>query len=73
MPLDPVSGVFYEVQGQGQPLLIGLPLMASFTELFGSEMQPVLDGHLNRLTDRYRVLRVDYPSIGAAATSRPKT
>jgi uncharacterized protein (DUF885 family) len=31
MPLDPASGVFYEVQGQGTPLLIGLPLMASFT------------------------------------------
>ena len=44
MPLDPASGVFYEVQGQGTPLLIGLPLMASFTQLFGSELQPVLDG-----------------------------
>jgi pimeloyl-ACP methyl ester carboxylesterase len=71
MPLDPASGVFYEVQGQGQPLLIGLPLMASFTELFGSEMQPVLDGYLNRLTDRYRVLRVDYPSIGGSRDIPP--
>lgn len=72
MPLDPVSGVFYEVQGQGQPLLIGLPLMASFTELFGSEMQPVLDGYLNRLTDCYRVLRVDYPSIGGSRDIAPE-
>ena len=31
MPLDAASGVYYEVQGQGQPLLIGLPMMASFT------------------------------------------
>jgi pimeloyl-ACP methyl ester carboxylesterase len=72
MPLDPTSGVHYEVQGQGQPLLIGLPLMASFTELFGSEMQPVLDGYLNRLTDRYRVLRVDYPSIGGSRDISPE-
>jgi pimeloyl-ACP methyl ester carboxylesterase len=72
MPLDPASGVHYEVQGQGQPLLIGLPLMVSFTELFGSEMQPVLDGYLNRLTDRYRVLRVDYPSIGGSRDIAPE-
>ncbi|HRD95964.1 MAG TPA: alpha/beta hydrolase [Rubrivivax sp.] len=62
----------YEVQGQGQPLLIGLPLMASFTELFGDEMQPVLDGYLSRLTDRYRVLRVDYPSIGGSRDIAPQ-
>jgi pimeloyl-ACP methyl ester carboxylesterase len=46
--------------------------MASFTELFGSEMQPVLDGYLNRLTDRYRVLRVDYPSIGGSRDIAPE-
>jgi pimeloyl-ACP methyl ester carboxylesterase len=60
------------VQGQGPPVLIGLPLMASFTELFGSEMQPVLDGYLSRLTDRYRVLRVDYPSIGSSRDIAPE-
>jgi pimeloyl-ACP methyl ester carboxylesterase len=72
MPLDPASGVFYEVQGQGQPLLIGLPLMASFTGLFGTKMQPVLDGYLDRLTDRFRVLRVDYPSIGGSRDIPPE-
>ncbi len=72
MPLDPASGVFHEVQGQGTPLLIGLPLMASFTQLFGSELQPVLDGYLDRLTDRYRVLRVDYPSIGGSRDIAPE-
>lgn len=72
MPLDPASGVFYEVQGQGTPLLIGLPLMASFTQLFGSDLQPVLDGYLDRLTDRYRVLRVDYPSIGGSRDIAPE-
>lgn len=71
MPLDAASGVYYEVQGQGQPLLIGLPLMASFTQLFGSELQPILDGYLDRLTDHYRVLRVDYPSIGGSRDIAP--
>jgi pimeloyl-ACP methyl ester carboxylesterase len=72
MPLDPASGVFYEVQGQGTPLLIGLPLMASFTQLFGNELRPVLDGYLDRLSDRYRVLRVDYPSIGGSHDIAPE-
>ena len=72
MPLDPASGVFYEVQGQGQPLLIGLPLMASFKAIFGSDLQPVLDGYLQPLLDRYRVLLVDYPSIGGSRDIAPQ-
>ena len=72
MPLDSASGVFYDVKGQGQPLLIGLPLMASLTQIFGSEMQDVLDGYLDRLTDRYRVLLVDYPSIGGSRDIAPQ-
>jgi pimeloyl-ACP methyl ester carboxylesterase len=72
MPLDPASGVYYEVQGQGRPLLIGLPLMASFTQLFGSELQPVLDGYLGRLSDHFRVLRVDYPGIGGSRDIAPQ-
>jgi hypothetical protein len=61
-----------QCRARAQPLLIGLPLMASFTKLFGGEMQPVLDGYLNRLTDRYRVLRVDYPSIGGSRDIAPQ-
>ncbi len=72
MPLDSVSGVFYEVYGEGKPLLIGLPLMASFTQIFGSGLQGVLDGYLGRLTDRYRVLLVDYPSIGGSRDIAPE-
>jgi pimeloyl-ACP methyl ester carboxylesterase len=72
MPLDPKTGVHYELDGRGTPLMIGLPLMASFTQLFGAEMQPVLDGYLSRLTDRYRVLRVDYPSIGGSRDIAPE-
>ncbi len=72
MPLDPKSGVFYELHGQGQPLLIGLPLMASFTRILGVELQGVFDGYLERLTDRYRVLLVDYPSIGGSRDIAPE-
>lgn len=72
MPLDPASGVFYEVQGQGKPLLIGLPLMASFKAIFGSDLQPVLEGYLQPLLDRYRVLLVDYPSIGGSRDIAPQ-
>ena len=64
MPLDPVSGVHYELHGQGAPLLLTLPLMASHVEIFGDEQAAVLHGYLDALVDRYRVLLVDYPSIG---------
>jgi len=73
MPLDPATGVFFEMHGQttGPPLLITLPLMASFGEIFGDELAPVLAGYLDRLTDRYRVLLVDYPSIGRSRDIAP--
>lgn len=72
MPLDPATGVFYELHGQGQPLLITLPLMASHTELFGAESAAMLSGYLDRLTDRYRVLLVDYPGIGGSRDIAPQ-
>lgn len=73
MPLDPASGVFYALHGpaQGRPLMVTLPLMASFAEIFGAELGPVLHGYLERLTDRYRVLLVDYPSIGRSRDIAP--
>ena len=73
MPLDPATGVHFEVHGPaaGRPLLITLPLMASFGEIFGDELAPVLAGYLDRLTDRYRVLLVDYPSIGRSRDIAP--
>lgn len=71
MPLDPRTGVFYALHGQGRPLLITLPLMASFTAIFGAELEPVLRGYLDRLTDRYRVLLVDYPNIGRSRDMAP--
>ena len=74
MPLDPSTGVFHALHGppQGRPLMITLPLMASFGEIFGAEMEPLLQGYLDRLTDRYRVLLVDYPSIGRSRDIAPE-
>lgn len=71
MPLDPHTGVFYSLHGQGEPLMITLPLMASHTDLFGPESQDFLDAYLNAFTDRYRVLLVDYPSIGRSRDIAP--
>lgn len=72
MPLDPHTGVFYALHGQGQPLMLTLPLMASHTAIFGAEAQAMLDGYLDALTDRYRVLLVDYPSIGGSRDIAPQ-
>ena len=52
--------------------MITLPLMASFVEIFGPEVEPVLHGYLDRLNDRYRVLRVDYPGIGGSRDIAPQ-
>lgn len=51
--------------------MLTMPLMASFVEIFGSELRPVLDGYLDRLTDRYQVLLLDYPSIGQSRDIAP--
>ena len=74
MPLDVNTGVFFEVHGPsaGRPVMVTLPLMASFGAIFGSELESVLDGYLSKLTDRYRVLCVDYPSIGGSLDIAPE-
>ena len=74
MPLDVNTGVFFELHGPsaGHPLMVTLPLMASFGAIFGAQLEPVLDGYLSRLTDRYRVLCVDYPSIGGSVDIPPE-
>lgn len=74
MPLDAHTGVFHALHGpaRGRPLLVTLPLMASFEAIFGPALAPVLQGYLDRLTDRYRVLLVDYPSIGRSRDIAPE-
>ncbi len=72
MPLDPRTGVFYALHGKGQPLMVTLPLMASFTQIFGEQAQGMLQGYLQGLTDSYQVLLVDYPSIGGSRDIAPQ-
>ena len=71
MPLDAGTGVYYALHGHGEPLLVGLPLMASHVAIFGERSRATVDGYLERLVDRYRVLLVDYPSIGGSRDILP--
>lgn len=72
--VDPVSGVAYALHGpaDGEPLMLTMPLMASHEAIFGPQMLPLRDGYLSRLVDHYRVLLVDYPSIGASIDIAPE-
>lgn len=64
------SGVYYEVHGRGKPLFLSFPIMASHADIFPGG-GAVLDGYLERLTDRYSVLLADYPSIGKSDSIPP--
>ncbi len=64
MPHDPNTGIYYELHGAGIPLFLGFPIMASNGDIFGPDGAAMLRNFLDRLTDRYRVLIADYPSIG---------
>ena len=67
-PSIPSTAIHYELHGAGIPLFLGFPLMASHADIFGADGAAVLRGYLDRLTDRYRVLLVDYPSIGKSGS-----
>ena len=69
--LHPPSEIYFEVHGDGVPLLLGFPMMASQAEIFGDFGAATLSGYLEGLTDRYRVLLIDYPSIGKSGTIAP--
>jgi pimeloyl-ACP methyl ester carboxylesterase len=70
-PSDPTKTIHFEIHGDGTPLLLGFPMMASHAEIFGEVGAALLRGYLERLTDRYRVLLVDYPSIGKSDSIPP--
>jgi pimeloyl-ACP methyl ester carboxylesterase len=65
------SRIYYEAHGDpnGKPFFLGYPIMASYGEIFGDRMAPIKTAYLNELTDRYRVLLVDYPTIGKSGTT----
>lgn len=63
--------IYFEVHGQsqGRPLFLGFPFMASYAEIFGGRMASIKTEYLKGLTDRYRVLLVDYPTIGQSGVT----
>ena len=69
-PAAGANKIHYEVHGnpKGKPLFLAFPMMASYGEIFGAGQAAALSGFLDRLTDRYRVLVVDYPNIGKSHT-----
>ncbi len=71
---DEPQPIHFEVHGppDGVPLFLGFPLMASYGEIFGPDQAAVKDGYLSRLTDRYRVLLVDYPNVGRTMVPAPE-
>ena len=71
MPRDTTSGVYFEIHGTGVPLLLGFPVMASHSLIFGEAAGAVREQFLQLLTDRYQVLLLDYPSIGRSADIPP--
>jgi len=70
-PSDPSLEIHWRCEGDGRPLLLGFPMLASQREVFGERGEATLCGYLERLTDAYRVLLVDYPSIGGSDTIPP--
>ena len=73
MPFTPDSGIWYETHGSGPAVFVGLPLMASHSEIFGPAAQPMLDAWLDALTPRFTVLLADYPGIGRSKDYDPST
>lgn len=67
------SQIYFEVHGnaKNKPLFLGFPFMASYGEIFGAANAKVKTEMLAGLTDRYRVLLVDYPNIGKTHSPAP--
>jgi pimeloyl-ACP methyl ester carboxylesterase len=73
MPFTPETGIWYEAHGSGPAVFVGLPLMASHSEIFGATAQPMLDAWLAALTPHFTVLLADYPGIGRSRDHDPAT
>jgi len=67
------DGIYWEADGSGPPVFVGLPLMASHAPIFGPAGQPMYDAWVGSLTERFTVLLADYPGIGRSADHDPAT
>lgn len=72
MPHDAASGISYELHGSGAPLMLAFPMMASAREIFGDAAAQTQRRFVDAFADRYRVLVMDYPGIGASADIAPE-
>jgi len=64
MPFDSSTGIYYQLSGEGANLLLGFPYFASFDEIMPDAIAGTSTRMVEGLADRYRVLTLDYPSIG---------
>jgi hypothetical protein len=60
--MAPNCAIHFETSGRGYPLILGYPITACL--LAQDPGGRAKRGYLDRLTDRYRVLVMDYPNIG---------
>ncbi len=61
------ASVRYESHGRGPALFLGSPISASNNRLGGDPLAAIRQRYLDRLTDRYQVIAMDYPPTGADA------
>lgn len=72
MPTDSNSGIYYEVEGSGPPLILGFPFFATMAEIMPEPVAGAKDALVARLSDGYRVLTLDHPCIGRSADRPPE-
>ena len=59
--------VRYEAYGRGPVLFLGSPFGVTKNDRINDPLAAVRQGYLDRLTDRYRVILMDYPPTGDEA------
>jgi len=62
--VDASTGIYFEVDGEGPALLLGFPVFASFDAIMPDTMRGIGERFVRGLADGYRVMTLDYPSIG---------
>ena len=71
MPKDKHSGVYFEVAGEGPNLVLAFPFLASAGAVLGPDFEALRQRYLAALVPRFRVLCLDYPSIGRSDAIDP--
>jgi len=71
MPTDTKCGVYYEVAGRGPNLVLAFPFLASSLAVLGADFEALRRRYLAALEPHFRVLCLDYPSIGRSDDIAP--